>query len=102
MTRRRDNRRPRLTILNGCFSGLEIAISKDAVTLGRSVENDICLDHSFVAEQHAVIRRRNGGYTIEDLNTRHGTALNGREIHRQDLKNKDRIRIGNFELRFNR
>ena len=102
MSRRRDRRQPRLTILNGCFSGLEIAIGKDVVTLGSSVDNDICLDHSFVAEHHAIIRRRNGGYSIEDLNTRHGTALNGREIHRNDLENKDRIRIGNFELRFDR
>ena len=100
MNRRKATRNARLTITNGCFAGLEIAIRKDATTLGSSVDNDICLDHAFVAGQHAVIRRRGGGYQIEDLNTRHGTALNGREIHRNDLQNNDRIRIGNFELRF--
>jgi len=93
-------RRGVLTITNGCFAGLEIVLKKDRMSLGRAVSCDICLDHSFVNDEHAIIRRSNGGYVIEDLNSRHGTSVNGSEIHRHQLKRGDMIAIGTFELRF--
>jgi pSer/pThr/pTyr-binding forkhead associated (FHA) protein len=89
-----------LTITNGCFAGLEIPLRKQDTSLGRAVSCDICLDHSFVNEEHAIIRRSNGGYEIEDLNSRHGTSVNGAEIHRRRLKRGDMIVIGTFEIRF--
>ncbi len=98
--RKTAKRRAALTITNGCFAGLEIALTDRATSLGRNISCDICLDHGFVSEEHAIIRRANGGYEIEDLNSRHGTSVNGEEIHRKSLKNGDRIVIGNFELKF--
>lgn len=89
-----------LTITNGCFAGLEITLKKQNTSLGRAVSCDICLDHSFVADEHAIIRKTGEGYMIEDLNSRHGTSINGKEVHRRPLKRGDRIVIGTFELRF--
>jgi pSer/pThr/pTyr-binding forkhead associated (FHA) protein len=89
-----------VTITNGCFAGLEIPLRKQTTSLGRAVSCDICLDHAFVADEHATITRSNGSYMIEDLNTRHGTSINGEEIHRRPLKRGDRIVIGAFELKF--
>ena len=98
---KRTNRRNTvLTITNGCFAGLEISLRKQNTSLGSAVSCDICLDHAFVADEHAIIRRSNGGYVIEDLNSRHGTSINGEEIHKRALKRGDRIVIGTFELRF--
>ncbi len=89
-----------LVIVNGCFSGLEITLSRAKTTLGRDIGCDICLDHSFVSEEHAVITRVDGYYALEDLNSRHGTSVNGREVHKIRLNNGDLIGIGGFEIRF--
>mgnify|MGYP001814162607 CR=1 FL=1 len=102
---RRKNRKPGgrkavLTITNGCFEGLQITIKKQNTSLGRAVSCDICLDHGFVADEHAIIHKSDRGYDIEDLNSRHGTSVNGEEVHKRALKNGDRIIIGTFELRF--
>ncbi|HSG29413.1 MAG TPA: FHA domain-containing protein [Candidatus Krumholzibacterium sp.] len=86
--------------MNGCFSGLEIAVDKDSTLLGRDVDCDICLDHSFVSPQHASITRSGDFFVLEDLNSRHGTSVGGREVHRIRLKNGDIIGIGNFQIRF--
>lgn len=91
-----------LTIVNGCFAGLKISLKKDRTTLGSAVSCDICLDHSFVADEHAVIIRTADGFVLEDLNSRHGTSVNGSEIHRRILSPGDRIGIGTFELKFSR
>lgn len=90
----------RLVIVNGCFSGLEINLSRAKTILGRDIGCDICLDHSFVSEEHAVITRIEGYYALEDLNSRHGTSINGREVHKIRLNNGDLIGIGSFEIRF--
>ncbi len=98
--RRTGNHGAVLTITNGCFAGLKISIKKQNTSLGRAVSCDICLDHGFVADEHAIIRKSNGKYEIEDLNSRHGTSINGEEVHKHALKCGDKITIGTFELRF--
>lgn len=90
----------RLTITNSWFAGLEIALKKKRVVLGRNVGCDICLDDSLVSEEHASITRTDDGYLIEDLNSRNGLLLNGREVHQRRLRSGDTIAIGNFKLKF--
>ena len=90
-----------LTITTGCFAGLEITLKKKKTTLGRSVECDICLDDSLVSEEHAEIIRTEEGFVLNDLNSRNGTSINGKEVHNYKLNNGDIIEIGNFRLRFN-
>lgn len=97
---RSDGSEATLTIINGCFAGLKIPLKKDRTTLGSAVSCDICLDHSFVADEHAVILKTGDGFVLEDLNSRHGTSVNGSEIHRRILSAGDRIGIGTFELKF--
>jgi pSer/pThr/pTyr-binding forkhead associated (FHA) protein len=90
----------RVTITNSCFAGLEIALKKRRTTLGRDVACDICLDDSLVSAEHASITRTDAGYIIEDLNSRNGTTLNGKEVHQKKLHRGDTIDIGNFTLKF--
>ncbi|MBN1162980.1 MAG: FHA domain-containing protein [Candidatus Krumholzibacteriota bacterium] len=111
--RRKESKNPRLrsknhsrtskatlTITNGCFAGLKISLEKLKISLGSDISCDICLDHSFVSEEHAIISRSGDNYILEDLNSRHGTSINGKEIHRCILRNGDRIGIGDFTLLF--
>jgi pSer/pThr/pTyr-binding forkhead associated (FHA) protein len=90
----------RLTITNSCFAGLEILLKKRKTTLGRKLDCDICLDDSLVSDEHAAIMKTDAGFLIEDLNSRNGLTLNGREVHQKKLHNGDTIEIGNFRLKF--
>jgi pSer/pThr/pTyr-binding forkhead associated (FHA) protein len=93
-------RNAKLTILNSCFAGLEIILRKKRVTLGKNIACDICLDDSLVSDEHASITRTDSGYVIEDLNSRNGITLNGRETHQRRLHKGDTIEIGGFRLKF--
>lgn len=99
---KRNSRRKNatITITNGCFAGLEILLKKAKTSLGRELNCDICLDHSVVSNRHAVILKTGEGFILEDLGSRHGTMLNGKNIQREKLKNGDTVSIGNFELKF--
>lgn len=91
-----------ITIMNGCFAGLKIKLEKDVTTLGSKIECDICLDHAHVCAEHAVIRRQEDEFVLEDRGSRHGTMLNGGPVNRAILHRGDTISIGAFELEFSR
>lgn len=89
-----------IIITNGCFAGLEIKLKNKKTTLGSGLECDICLDHTHVSAEHAIIRRQGGSFVLEDRGSRRGTMLNGKPILRQALHRGDTISIGAFDLKF--
>ena len=101
-TKSRGKGKESIVITNGYFSGLKMALKKKNTLLGKSTTCDICLDHNLVSEEHALIYKSGPDCWIEDLNSKHGTFINGKEIHRVKLRNKDKIAIGNFTLEFHR
>jgi pSer/pThr/pTyr-binding forkhead associated (FHA) protein len=101
-TKPRRKEKESIVITNGYFSGLKMVLKKKNTLIGKSTNCDICLDHNLVSEEHALIYKLGPACWIEDLNTKHGTFINGKEIHRVQLRNKDKIAIGNFTLEFRR
>ncbi len=95
-----EKNRAKIVMTNGCFAGLEIALKKNRTSFGSDINCDVCLDHAFVSPEHAYITKTGDLYIIEDLNSRHGTSIQGKEIHRIKLKNGDVIEIGNFKMKF--
>ena len=91
-----------LTIQNGCFAGLVIILKKSKTLLGRDPSCDVCLDDSLVSSEHAIVVRSNGGYVLEDLNSRNGTRVDRENVQKKRLKNGAEISIGNFLIRFSR
>ncbi|KAG9598605.1 hypothetical protein KCV01_g8616, partial [Aureobasidium melanogenum] len=70
------------------------------VTLGRAPHCDWVLPGSAVSRLHAIVRRLNGRYLIEDRST-NGTWLNGDRLAHgepQPLHDGDRIRIDAFDM----
>ena len=71
--------------------------------LGRQPDNSLVLRDNRASRQHARIVAENGAYVIEDLESRHGTWVNGERIARHVLRNSDRIEFGvrdSFQLTF--
>ncbi len=68
------------------------------IVIGRRSDAQIILTHPMVSRQHARIVREEGPegpqFSIVDLQSRHGTWVNGGRIDRHPLRSKDRIRLG--------
>jgi len=73
---------------------------KTLVTIGRSPENDFCLEDPSVSRLHARIRAAEDGYVIEDNASRHGTTVNGHRVDSHRLQAGDAIKIGVYRFRF--
>ena len=65
--------------------------------LGRSsheYQPDLSFDSPYVSRQHATIEYSEGAHFLTDLDSRHGTSINGTQLapgESHELKNRDRI-----------
>lgn len=66
-----------LHIMSGPEIGRSFEFPNDAVTIGRSPENDIQISDRFVSRRHMKILKRGTKYFVEDLQSRNGTFVNG-------------------------
>lgn len=72
-------------------------------TMGRQPDNSLVLRDNRASRHHAQIVYEHGSYFIEDLNSRHGTWVNGERAARRALRNSDRIEFGvrdSYQLTF--
>lgn len=78
------------------------ALTRCAVTIGRSPRNDISIpaDQS-LSRHHALIVEIQGNFYLEDIGSRNGTAVNGKQIYaRTPLHAGDEICMGLTQLVF--
>lgn len=83
-----------LLVLNPSGQRSRVNLDNLPFLLGRHTENDLVLRDNRVSRSHARIFAEHGHYVIEDLNSRHGTWVNGTQIARHILRNSDRIDFG--------
>src|SRR5579864_2722069 len=72
-------------------------------SIGRHADNHLILRDNRASRNHARIVFEHGAYQIEDLNSRHGTWVNGERVARRVLHNSDRIDFGvreSYQLTF--
>lgn len=95
-----DDNSALLISTRGSSSGSRYLLDEDEVTVGRDTRADILLDDSTVSRQHAVFRRAEGHYVIEDAGSLNGTYVNMERVDSQPLHNGDSIMIGKFRMVF--
>lgn len=74
---------------------------RHTLTIGRSQDNDVALDHPAVSRRHAYIFRQDpaGTYMIKDLDSSNGTFVNNEHVVQpRQLTPGDIIRIGPIKL----
>ena len=75
---------PTLMVQQGQGAGRSWPILSESVTIGRSEDCDVVLVERQVSRHHAQIRRLGNAasltYVLEDLGSRNGTYVNGREV----------------------
>lgn len=74
-------------------------LTDSAMVIGRSSSADIRLNRPTVSRQHARLSEQDGAWTLTDLDSTSGVALNGQPITHSVVKPGDTIQISRFELR---
>ena len=80
--------------------GETFAPEGERTLIGRSPECDIFLDDVTVSRKHAVLRRSEGAFTIEDQGSLNGTFVNRTRIESARLEDGDEVQIGKYRLTF--
>jgi hypothetical protein len=70
------------------------------ISLGRTAENDISLDHAEISRKHAHFTRTGKSYVVQNLNASNGTLVNGEPVTTRALETRDVIRIADLDLIF--
>lgn len=91
-----------LVVLNGPQRGHHLRLA-DSVTIGRDASRcDIVLADPTISVEHARIRLENSHFYIYDLASTNGTFVNGLQVTRQELRDRDEIRMGHLIMLFMR
>jgi chromosome segregation ATPase len=69
-------------------------------SIGRTPDNDLQIDASFISRHHAVLLVNGQQTVIEDLNSTNGVYVNGHRISREVLNDGDLVMIGKARFRF--
>lgn len=91
---------PRIVAVSGPLKESIFALSLDELSLGRDASNGLPISDPSVSRRHCLIRRRADGFSIEDLESRNGTIVNGQPVKEQALRHLDEISIGDSVFLF--
>jgi len=85
---------PVLILQEGQGAGQSWPVEKERFIIGRGEDCDVVLMERQVSRHHAQIRRLDNQYVLEDLGSRNGTCVNGREVTEPHvLQDGDEIQI---------
>ncbi|HEX3835787.1 MAG TPA: FHA domain-containing protein [Steroidobacteraceae bacterium] len=69
-------------------------------TIGRTPDNDLQIDASFISRHHAVLLVHGSQTIVEDLNSTNGVFVNAHRVSRETLNDGDLVMIGKARFRF--
>lgn len=91
----------RLVVVVGPQPGLEFPLDRDLISIGRSEDANISINHSSVSRLHAeLIALGNGRFEIIDKGSANGIRVNGVDLRRGILEAGDALELGDVRLRF--
>jgi ABC-type multidrug transport system ATPase subunit/pSer/pThr/pTyr-binding forkhead associated (FHA) protein len=75
-----------------------IPLTVNMLTIGRTPDNTLVLNHPQVSAHHALLEKVEGGYRVVDSNSTNHVYVNGQQMTNQLLRTGDEIRIGPYRL----
>lgn len=76
-------------------------VDQKEIMIGRHDKADIILDNVLVSRRHAKIGNVHGEWMILDTSNNNGLIINGKQVKRKSLRDKDEIEIGKYLIVFN-
>ncbi len=92
----------KLVYRNGGRRGQRVPIEVAEFLVGRHVNCDLCLKGDKVSRRHCVIVVSDARVTIQDLNSRNGTLVDGERLAENEervLAHREKIQIGDWKFR---
>ncbi len=84
---------PRLVALTGPLEGQTIALGAGDLSIGRHGSNRLVVREIAVSRHHATISRDADGFVLRDLDSRHGTLVNGEPVAQHRLTHGDLVAV---------
>lgn len=85
----------RLVVRRGPQPNQQFLLTRDTVTIGRDITNDIVINDPEVSRHHARLIRTPNGYTFEDLRSTNGSFINRQRLASPfQMTNGDLIGLG--------
>lgn len=100
VTQETQGANPRLIVVSGLLLGQQVELGDEPVTIGRSPDCAVALQHPSVSRLHCKIWREDGRFHIQDLDSTNRTFLNGKPVTRAELRDGDQIGVGSNALKF--
>lgn len=88
----------RLFVTAGASAGALAPIGGEAVVVGRGADCDLRIDEPAASKRHFRVVWKDGDYRLEDLESTHGTEVNGERVAEIELDDLDRIRVGDTRI----
>jgi hypothetical protein len=91
---------PALVVRSGGGRSGEMFPLDGETTVGRSPECGIFLDDVTVSRKHAILRERDGTFSIEDQGSLNGTFVNRKRVESAQLEDGDELQVGKYRLTY--
>jgi hypothetical protein len=79
---------------------LRFPLFKDRLTIGRTGDNDIQLNASYISRRHAVVQTDGESTRVIDWGSKNGVYVNSKQVTEHFLKNGDIVTIGDAHFRY--
>jgi len=90
----------RLQLTRGDQLILERELASGNLRIGRSLDNDLCIENRYVSRHHCRILTRQHRCVLEEVHSTNGLYVNDRRVHRHNLRDGDVVQIGEHLLRY--
>lgn len=90
-----------LVLLDTERAGTLYPLGGEVLRIGNAPDNDVVLDHPTVSRNHLVVRRQGDRFLVQDLDSIHGTFLDGSQVREAWLRPGVLLEVGDVRLRFN-
>jgi hypothetical protein len=91
---------PALVVRSGGGRAGEMFPLDGETTIGRSPDCGIFLDDVTVSRKHAIMRERDGTFSIEDQGSLNGTFVNRKRVESAQLDEGDEVQVGKYRLTY--
>jgi len=97
---------PGLVVIQGREIGREYRLRRSELVLGRDEGAHLRIPDDLVSRRHALLElswdlaRRLQRVTVRDLGSTNGTHVNGEQVDQADLREGDKLRVGDTVLKF--
>jgi diguanylate cyclase (GGDEF)-like protein len=95
-----------LVVMQGAEIGRDFRLRRGSMTIGRGLDADIRVPDDLASRRHARIEfawdaaHETASFVLVDLGSTNHTYVNSRQVDRIELKDRDKIQIGDTVLKF--